>query len=119
MRLEAGGGQCCCSSLQPNASSRPWVAGIASRWFLLSEQDESHSPKGGSFTMAIMGMVKKGRKLNPKRTVGMENMSASLPTMGATIPPKPKARPIMRLDTMDLPLGAIFCPNGQAQWQGG
>jgi len=40
------------------------------------------------------------------RTGRMENISPSFPVRGVSNPPVPKARPIIRLDTMDLPLGA-------------
>ena len=45
-----------------------------------------------------------------KTRIGLiEKISASFPVKGAIIPPVPKARPIMRLDTIDLPLGANSC----------
>jgi hypothetical protein len=40
----------------------------------------------------------------------MEKRSAKYPTIGVIMPPTPKASPIMRLETIDLPLGASSWP---------
>lgn len=50
-------------------------------------------------------------------TCSIENKSASFPIIGEIIPPRPKASPIIRLATMDLPRGAkvwaITIPSGK------
>ena len=54
-------------------------------------------------------MVSKGMIARTHRTGRMENTSASLPVIGAMTPPSPKANPIIRLETIDLPRGANSC----------
>ena len=54
-------------------------------------------------------VVSKGMSAKKVRTGRMEKVSASLPVSGVIIPPVPKARPIIRLETIDLPLGASSC----------
>ena len=65
----------------------------------------------------IRPTVKKGIIARKNITVRIEKTSANPPTRGVIIPPVPKARPIMRLDIIDLPLEANFCamttPNGR------
>ena len=54
-------------------------------------------------------MVRQGKIAREKRIPRIEKISASLPVRGIMIPPSPKARPIIRLETIDLPLGASSC----------
>ena len=54
-------------------------------------------------------IVRNGIIARKIRIVWIEKISASFPVTGAIIPPVPKARPIIRLDTIDLPLGANSC----------
>ena len=54
----------------------------------------------------ISPIVRSGSSVIDKRALWMEMISASFPVMGAIIPPIPKASPIMRLETIDRPLGA-------------
>lgn len=54
-------------------------------------------------------IVSKGIIARKKRTVRIEKISASFPATGIIIPPVPKARPVMRPETVDLPLGANSC----------
>lgn len=62
-----------------------------------------------SGSRAMRKMVRQGKIVRDKRTPRIEKISASLPVKGISIPPSPKARPIMRLETIDLPLGASSC----------
>jgi len=62
-----------------------------------------------SGSSAMRGVVRHGIIAREKRTPRIEKISASLPVKGIMIPPSPKARPIMRLETIDLPLGASSC----------
>jgi len=73
-----------------------------------------HTPKPDYFKTfpgrkEISPVVSKGAKATKLRTGLIEKVSASFPVRGVNIPPVPKARPIMRLATMDLPLGASSC----------
>ena len=54
-------------------------------------------------------IVSNGIIARKARTARIEKISASFPVRGAIIPPNPKARPIIRLETIDLPLGANSC----------
>jgi hypothetical protein len=54
-------------------------------------------------------VVSKGISAKQARTGRIEKTSASLPVSGVNIPPVPKAKPIIRLETIDLPLGASSC----------
>ena len=62
-----------------------------------------------SGSRAMRKMVRQGKIVRDKRTPRIEKISASLPVKGISIPPSPNARPIMRLETIDLPLGASSC----------
>jgi hypothetical protein len=62
-----------------------------------------------SGSRAMREMVRHGMIAREKRTPRIENIPASLPVKGIMIPPSPKAKPIMRLETIDLPLGASSC----------
>ena len=55
---------------------------------------------------AIRPVVSKGIIAREARTGRIEKMSASFPVRAVIIPPAPKAKPIIRLETMDLPRGA-------------
>ena len=61
------------------------------------------------FGMAIRPVVSKGIIAREARTGRIEKMSASFPVRAVIIPPAPKAKPIIRLETMDLPRGANSC----------
>ena len=54
-------------------------------------------------------VVRRGIIAKNTRTPRIEKISASFPVRGIIIPPNPKAKPIIRLETIDLPLGAISC----------
>jgi len=62
-------------------------------------------------------IVKNGIIARNTRTALIEKISASFPVRAVIIPPNPKAKPIIRLETIDLPLGASSCamaiPNGR------
>jgi len=62
-----------------------------------------------SGSRAMSEMVRHGMIARNRRIPRIEKMSASLPVKGIIIPPSPKPRPIMRLETIDLPLGASSC----------
>ena len=51
-------------------------------------------------------IVRKGIIAKKERTVRIEKISASIPVKEVAIPPVPKARPIVRLETIDRPRGA-------------
>ena len=61
-------------------------------------------------------IVSRGINAKKVRTGRIEKISASFPVKGVIIPPVPKAKPIIRLDTIDFPRGANSCaianPNG-------
>ena len=54
-------------------------------------------------------VVRRGISAKKVRADRAEKMSASFPVRGVIIPPVPKDRPIIRLETMDRPLGASSC----------
>jgi len=54
----------------------------------------------------IRAVERSGSIVNDKSMLWREKISANLPVMGAIMPPVPKASPIMRLETIDRPLGA-------------
>ena len=60
-----------------------------------------------SGSMAMSPTLSKGMTASAARTGRMEKRSANFPARGVIIPPVPHANPIMRLETMDLPFGAI------------
>ena len=62
-----------------------------------------------SGSRAMRKMVRQGKIAREKRIPRIEKISASLPVRGIMIPPSPKAKPIIRLETIDLPLGANSC----------
>ena len=50
-----------------------------------------------------------GTTTSMPKTDRIENKSAIRPVNGVSRPPTPKARPVIRLEAMDVPRGANFC----------